>query len=169
MRATDMNRMRAVREAGTLLTAENFSDWETAGIHGLQIAADAEICDWAGLPRVTGQASTAKTLCKHYAAYGTRLFEMLDGAFAMAIWDEAAARLILAVDRMGIKRIYWRCTGQTLSFASSLAPLREGRAPNVRTAALMEYLVYGEIPAPLTIDADIGLYTARRRTPERSH
>jgi asparagine synthase (glutamine-hydrolysing) len=119
----------------------------------LFVASDADICNWPDL----GHASLAysRGISDLYRSLGPRLFRLFEGAFAIAIWDESTGRLVLATDPFGIKRIYWRHTARRIQFASSLKTLREHRVPEVRTAAVMEYLVYGAIPAPLTIDADI--------------
>jgi asparagine synthase (glutamine-hydrolysing) len=119
----------------------------------LFVAADADICNWPDLP--PSSPSHSRRISDLYRSLGSRLFRLFEGAFAIAIWDESTGRLILATDPFGIKRIYWRRTDGRLQFASSLRTLRGHRAPSVRTAAVMEYLVYGAIPAPLTIDIDI--------------
>src|SRR5579864_3855734 len=42
-----------------------------------------------------------------YEEYGTEIFSMLDGMFAVAIWNIRERRLILARDRAGIKPLYF--------------------------------------------------------------
>jgi asparagine synthase (glutamine-hydrolysing) len=65
---------------------------------------------------------------------GEACLPLLDGMFALAFWDRARGRLLLARDTVGIKPLYWRKTPDGLEFASeiksldcrpALAPLRE--------------------------------------------
>ena len=73
--------------------------------------------------------------------------------FAIALWDRAERRLLLARDRFGIKPLYWRVAGGVLSFASELKALRDvpGFRSELDPDALEAYLAFNAIPAPLTI------------------
>lgn len=42
-----------------------------------------------------------------FEEYGTRIFGMLDGMFAVALWDIRKRKLVLARDRVGIKPLYY--------------------------------------------------------------
>ncbi len=74
------------------------------------------------------------------------------GMFAIALWDRAERRLLLARDRFGKKPLYYALDDRTVSFASELKALRAARpALSVDRAALASYLRLGYIPAPATI------------------
>lgn len=58
-----------------------------------------------------------------YLAWGDALFNKLEGMFALALWDSAARKLILARDGVGIKPLFYSHDGQTLRFASEIKSL----------------------------------------------
>jgi asparagine synthase (glutamine-hydrolysing) len=91
-----------------------------------------------------------------YEDRGPGFVEALRGMFAVAVWDAARRRLVLARDRYGIKPLYWRAGGGTLAFASELkALLRDpALAREVDLEALEAFLAFNSIPAPLTIFRD---------------
>jgi asparagine synthase (glutamine-hydrolysing) len=53
-----------------------------------------------------------------YEDAGLQMFEMLNGQFAIAIWDKKKKTLILARDRYGEKPLYYFSQGRTFCFAS---------------------------------------------------
>src|SRR4051794_17584258 len=96
--------------------------------------------------------SDTEVLVHGYEQWGDGLFERLRGMFAVAIWDAAQRRLVLARDRFGIKPLYWTAQRGTLSFASELKALRTlGIDEEIDLDALEAYLAFNAIPHPLTI------------------
>ncbi len=77
----------------------------------------------------------------------------LRGMFALALWDEDRAQLTLAVDRLGIKPLYFAAVGGRLIFASELASLlcADGVPSDLDWEALGQYFALGYIPPPRTI------------------
>ena len=74
------------------------------------------------------------------------------GMFAIALWDRAERRLLLARDRFGKKPLYYALHDRAVSFASELKALRTvWPALSVDRAAIASYLRFGYIPAPSTI------------------
>src|SRR5215210_5226468 len=67
--------------------------------------------------------SDTETLVHLYEEHGEAFAERLRGMFAVAIWDARRRRLVVARDRFGIKPLYYRDSGGTLSFASELKAL----------------------------------------------
>src|SRR4051812_25181567 len=59
-----------------------------------------------------------------YERDGLAFAARLRGMFAIAIWDRAAGRLVLARDRFGIKPLVWAHRDGELAFASDLRALR---------------------------------------------
>ncbi|HEX4972524.1 MAG TPA: hypothetical protein VFV69_15825, partial [Steroidobacteraceae bacterium] len=71
---------------------------------------------WPDLPP---DRDPAVTLHAAYSKHGRAFLERLEGSFALAIIDEAAGSVLLAIDRMGIERMAWTVVGATLVFGSS--------------------------------------------------
>lgn len=60
-----------------------------------------------------------------YEEFGVKMFGMINGQFAIAIWDDKKSELILARDRFGQKPLYYRKIHDELYFASEIEPLLE--------------------------------------------
>jgi asparagine synthase (glutamine-hydrolysing) len=98
-----------------------------------------------------------EVVLRAYEAWGEACVERLDGMFALAIWDEARGRLLLARDRTGKKPLFYWTDGRRLAFASEIKALlacpwlrREVDVPR-----LAEYLTFGYVPHPNTLLAGI--------------
>ncbi len=55
-----------------------------------------------------------------YLAWGDRLFDRLEGMFAVALWDRDEQRLLLASDGVGIKPLYYSEAAGVVRFASEI-------------------------------------------------
>ena len=64
-----------------------------------------------------------ETLVHLYEDEGTRMFSLLRGMFALAIWDVRKRTLILARDRLGQKPLVYRHDENRLLFGSELKAL----------------------------------------------
>jgi asparagine synthase (glutamine-hydrolysing) len=87
-----------------------------------------------------------------YERDGLAFAGRLRGMFAVALWDAAKRRLVLARDRYGIKPLYYRAQGSGLEFASELRALPRGE---IDLDALEAFLAFNSIPAPLTIFREV--------------
>jgi asparagine synthase (glutamine-hydrolysing) len=87
-----------------------------------------------------------------YEEHGDSFAERLRGMFAVAIWDAARRRLVLARDRFGIKPLYYRDVDGELAFASELRALPRGE---IDLDALEAFLAFNSIPSPLTIFREV--------------
>jgi asparagine synthase (glutamine-hydrolysing) len=88
-----------------------------------------------------------------YDAWGLDFLDRLDGMYALALWDGARRRLVLARDRMGEKPLYWAVADGQLVFGSELTALmaHPGVEPGIDPASLSAYLAHEYVPAPRTI------------------
>lgn len=90
-------------------------------------------------------ASDTEVLLAAYAAWGESCLDRLNGMFAFAIWDGAAATLFCARDRLGVKPFTYVWDGHRLAFASETKGLIAGGfAPGARSAeAIYEFIARG--------------------------
>ena len=140
--------------------ARRWAFQQIAAVDGIRIAVDADLIN---IPELMAHLKTtdssvvdtlplAELLARLYRSEGESFVERLHGAFAIAIWDEHAQRLVLAIDRLGIKSLYWSSEDGELIFGSRaravLAALE--RPSEVNPAAVMQFLLFSVVPAPLT-------------------
>ena len=97
--------------------------------------------------------SDTEVIVHLYEEKGVDLFRHLRGMFALALWDKARDRLIIARDRLGKKPLYIRQEPGRLLFASEIKSILQDRdiPRRVRLEALEEYLALGYVPAPNTL------------------
>ncbi|HEY7140334.1 MAG TPA: asparagine synthase (glutamine-hydrolyzing) [Methylomirabilota bacterium] len=97
--------------------------------------------------------SDTEVILHLYEEEGLEAFRHLRGMFAIALWDRARRRLVLARDRLGIKPLYYAVAPHRLLFASEVpALLRPTSVPReVDPDALRQYLETRAVPAPLTL------------------
>src|SRR6266545_4125442 len=125
----------------------------------LHVVQNGEIYNYRELRRELERAGhrfrthgDTEVLLHLYEEHGDRFAERLRGMFAVAIWDAARRRLVLARDRFGIKPLYYRESTGELEFASELRALPRGE---IDLDALEAFLAFNSIPAPLTIFREI--------------
>ncbi|GAB6164869.1 asparagine synthase (glutamine-hydrolyzing) [Thermostilla marina] len=92
-----------------------------------------------------------------YAETGLEFVEHLNGMFALALWDAARRRLVLARDRLGEKPLFYCLQAGRLVFASELKSLlaAPGIPREVSPQSLDAFLAYQYVPHPYTIYRDI--------------
>jgi asparagine synthase (glutamine-hydrolysing) len=92
-----------------------------------------------------------------YAKWGAECLRYFKGMFTIAIWDRVERSLFLARDRFGVKPLYYYQEGELLLFASEIrAILASGLvARKIDRGALMDYLKYQSVIAPLTLVENI--------------
>jgi len=130
--------MRGARESTVIVTNGEIYNYhelahelEAAG-HSLRTRSDTEVAAHA------------------YDRWGLDFLDHLDGMFALALWDGASRRLVLARDRLGEKPLYYAVADDLLIFASELtALLAHPAAPRkLDPRALSTYLALEYVPAP---------------------
>ena len=94
-----------------------------------------------------------EVLIHGYRAWGIDgLVERLRGMFAFALWDDAAGKLFLVRDRLGVKPLVYAARGGQLAFASTVRALKAGGfAGELDEQAVAEYLEFGFVTDARTI------------------
>jgi asparagine synthase (glutamine-hydrolysing) len=92
--------------------------------------------------------SDTEVLLACYRRWGTACLERLNGMFAFGLYDPRLRSVFLARDRAGEKPLFYRASGQEISFASELKALFEDPAAPRRLDpdGLAFFLTYGYVP-----------------------
>ena len=101
--------------------------------------------------------SDTEVIVHAYEEYGDSFINKLRGMFAFAIWDAPCQRMVIAIDRFGIKPLYFSEIGGNLIFGSELNCLQvSGKvARELDYEALGQYFTFGFIPAPKSIYKEV--------------
>ena len=88
-----------------------------------------------------------------YEEYGDAFVEHINGMFAIALWDSAKKRFILARDRFGEKPLYYGVFDGRLIYASEPKSILAHPAAEAELDlnALRHYLSFDYVPAPMSI------------------
>ncbi|HJZ72626.1 MAG TPA: asparagine synthase (glutamine-hydrolyzing) [Vicinamibacterales bacterium] len=94
-----------------------------------------------------------EVLLHGYRQWGIdNLVRRLRGMFAFALWDDAARRLYLVRDRLGVKPLVYVIRGGVLAFASTVRALvTSGFTDGVDPEAVLSFLNDGFVPDSLSI------------------
>lgn len=71
--------------------------------------------------------SDTEVLVNLFALYGEKCLSMLNGQFAVAIWDKKEEKLFIARDRVGIRPLFYTVANGVLYFASEIKALFRNR------------------------------------------
>ena len=119
----------------------------------LWMVGDLDLTNLSDLRSDVGGETTEDVLFGLYRRHGPSFVARLEGGFALGLWDAGDARLLAAVDRVGIGRLYYAVTADVTAFASRLTAL--GAVPGVDggpdPTAVFRYLNFGYVPAPESI------------------
>jgi asparagine synthase (glutamine-hydrolysing) len=109
--------------------------------------------------------SDTEVLLALYDRHGERMFEPLRGMFAIALWDGATRKMLLARDPYGIKPLFYADDGGTVRIASQVKALIAGGRVDRRfdPAAAAGFFLRGTVPEPFT------MYRAIRALPAGSY
>ncbi|HCD37452.1 MAG TPA: asparagine synthase (glutamine-hydrolyzing) [Candidatus Omnitrophica bacterium] len=96
--------------------------------------------------------SDSEVILHAYEEWGTECLQRLHGMFAFGLFDSRKKILLLAVDRFGIKPLYYHENSNSLIFASELRAIIRSGIPEkiIDRLAVNSFLAYGSIQAPLT-------------------
>jgi len=125
---------------------------ETEGV----IAAidGAPVWDNASLADIALRQGHPAAVAAGYERFGDRFLASLKGSFTVAVIDTRRQRLLLAIDRLGLGRLYHaRSADGTLVFGSTADAVaaHPGVASTVSEQGVFDYLFFYMSPAPATI------------------
>jgi asparagine synthase (glutamine-hydrolysing) len=133
-------------------------------LNGVTVVADADLVNVAETARVLSLAASdasrmpvPELIARLYLSERPNFIRFLHGAFSFALWDERNEQLLLAIDRFGMKKLYWRQEAHRLLFASRISAIRavqNGRC-EIDPTAILQFLLFSAVPAPLTSDRGI--------------
>jgi asparagine synthase (glutamine-hydrolysing) len=115
---------------------------------------------WQGHPHWIGQAgglpSPAEFSARFLAVYrdaGPAAIERIQGDFAIAVFDGDAQRVLLAVDRIGIKNVVYAAAGDALAFGPTCDAVAAfpGTSRRVDRQAIYDYIHFHMVPGPGTV------------------
>jgi len=132
---------------------------------GVSVAVDADLVDYEPIAEALSVPVTtvaamplAQLMIRLYARQGADFVKSLHGGFCISLWDERQQTLVLAIDRLGIKSLYWCREGDRLLFAARAGAVRTIRRESLEANpdAVLQFLLFASVPAPLT--SDRGMY-----------
>ena len=100
----------------------------------------------------------SETIIHLYEERGLDFVNEIEGDFAIALWDSARERLVLARDRVGVKPLYFHLSNGRLVFASEVKSIlaHPEVSAEVDEEALYHYLSFLTSPAPRTLFRGVG-------------
>ena len=92
-----------------------------------------------------------------YKEYGEKCFKMLNGMFAIALYDKRNRKIVLARDRMGEKPLYWSFKNGALVFASEIGAILAHPAisRDLDVLAVYQFFAFDYVPQPKTVFKDV--------------
>lgn len=114
----------------------------------------------AGHPQKSArEQDDAALILALYERCGWEFIRELNGAFAIAVWDEAARRLTLANDRLGLHPVYYTQTENGFIFASGLRALLAEPSVSrcVDHVAVAQFLTFDHLLHQRTLLRDVQL------------
>jgi asparagine synthase (glutamine-hydrolysing) len=105
--------------------------------------------------------SDTEVILAGYAAWGTEIFNRLNGPYALAIYDRDTGEIVLARDPMGINSLYVAETPKGWAFSSEIKGILEcGMARTVDRDAFAMYMRTLYVPGPKTMFKGIEKFPA---------
>ncbi|MBF0326582.1 MAG: asparagine synthase (glutamine-hydrolyzing) [Alphaproteobacteria bacterium] len=101
----------------------------------------------------------AEVVLQALITWGAEAISRFNGMFALALWDQARRRLLLARDRYGIKPLYYAHDAHDFIFASEIKALlvHSRRLRQIDKAALVEYLNFQNFFTDRTLYAGVAI------------
>lgn len=106
--------------------------------------------------------SDTEVILQLFIEKGVAAFALLNGMFALVIYDKQQQVLTLCRDHVGIKPLFYYCSDDEVIFGSELKVIKsiKGKQLTVNKVAVPYFLHLGFIPGPLTIYNDVYKFPA---------
>lgn len=144
----------------SIIDLEGGQQPQTNETRSVWVCCNGEIYNYKALRKtlaaaghVFTSASDTEVIVHAYEEYGDEFTAKLRGMFAVCVWDDERKRMLLAVDRFGIKPLYYSTADGGIAFSSELGSLmRAGTIPTaIDYCALAQYFRLGFIPPPASV------------------
>ncbi|KQM69545.1 asparagine synthase [Pedobacter sp. Leaf216] len=100
-------------------------------------------------------SSDTEVICAAYLEYGAACLTRFNGMFAFVIYDTRKNELFGARDRFGKKPFYYAHHHGSFEFASQPSQISIDRSLTVDEDAISQYLIWGYVPEPQSIFAEV--------------
>tara|TARA_Y100000591_G_C21848028_1_gene709880 strand:+ start:375 stop:2237 length:1863 start_codon:yes stop_codon:yes gene_type:complete len=92
-----------------------------------------------------------------YHEYGEKLFEKLEGMFAISIWDKRNKKLLLGRDHIGEKPLYYLHNNEEIIFSSEIKSIIKYKPANIKIdhQSIWDIPTFLWVPEPNTIFKEI--------------
>ena len=133
------------------------SRWESGGLyqsHSLWIACQgAAYFNDSSLQKITHDHGMATAIADSYRRKGVACLGDIRGPFTVAIFDFATRRLLLAIDRLGIRPLCVAQTAAGIVFGATTDSViaHPGVTRHIDPQSVYDYLYFHMIPSPRTI------------------
>ena len=135
------------------LQCTGLQSWCSAGAQ-VQVAALGRVgFTDAGLAELAAREGTAAAIAQGWSRYANDLTAHLRGEYIVTVWDAAARRGLVAVDRFSTLSLYWGERDGRLAFATAPGRVCDllASAREFEPRAIHAYAYFHVIPAPLSI------------------
>ena len=104
-------------------------------------------------------SSDTEVILYAYIEYGDKFIDLIDGMYAIAIYDRRIEQVKLYRDRYGIKPLYYMQQGESFAFASELKAILSASDDKscfkIDNTAVYDFLAYQYIPEPKSLYKNI--------------
>ncbi len=106
---------------------------------------------------VVDDPAFSRRVAEAYWEKGSKVLELLTGAFALTILDTTSPGTLIAIDRFGVESLSFHYDNDRMVFGSTLDAVRSfpGAASDIDVQSIYSYLYFHMVPSPRTIYADI--------------
>jgi len=100
-----------------------------------------------------GESLDAAAVAALWRAHGADCLQSIHGPFGLAVIEPGTGRVLMAVDRAGIRPLYFTRSAGALAFSSRLNGIKAlpGFVPRLSDQDLYEFLYFHVVPSPGTI------------------